>query len=258
MPIHSVSRDVQPQLSQVDLKELHPPSSQGRLGSEVSTLLSLRESVNADSLSFCDCFARFVDWIKSLLFGSRTEQGNAPAPITETLNPHPRERIMEKVNQSLDFLYIDGDWEGVSFPVDVIVVVKYNSEILSTSFQRVVELQRHSFVATTKDEVRHKLDLIDEAQLVPAALEVETNFIVRHTANMIDPTRQIRRIHRETDLRDGSVEVESTVTETHSLEDFRLFLGGLSGGNQSQFHSLANFLFPPETLSPYNFSIFSH
>ncbi len=273
MSIHldgSVSRSAHAQTAAVALEQT--PSAQQGIGQDTSTVLSLREHVNADSSSFCSCFTQLINWFKSIFsnfFASSAVQANEPVVTTDRVapppqeiqstnpyfNPYPRERIREQMSHMVDYQFTEESRAGVVYPVDVIVFAKFNGQILSTSFERLYHHQVSPFAVRVKEQLSRQIETMEEGDLVPAPLEVKTCYVVRRTPDLSNPSCQITSLFREFDFSGGTVNGDRRVVNTSLPQDLTQFLHDIAGRDLPQFNAMANFLFPRGVTDPQSGSL---
>lgn len=283
MPVHlenSIFRGSQTQ--NLDSAQSHPHLSQRTMASDLSTLVSLREHVNADeSGSFCACFESLINWIKGLftnMVSSGSSQLQAPqesittspqtsnvtemAPlqttnVAEVVTPlQTGDQIVDKARQYIDFHFNDVNTAGLSNPVNVIVVIRWNGVTVHAPIHQV----DHGNVADLKNPIKQMLpsgnsptwELQDGN---PARLEVETLFIYNRGVDRTDPafpTFDVRRIGQKFDFRTGRSTPLFDLSGVRSdrpncnIEDIASYIRQAARGNTDQIgrmNHIQNMLF---------------
>ncbi len=202
-----VFRSSQAQPANVGSAQSQPQLSPLGMASEPSTLLSSREHVNADaSGSFCACFENLINWFRDLfsnIFGSRS---SATLPTTTvTAQPITGEQKVDKAKQYIDFHFNDVNTAGLTFPVSVLVVVRWKGLSIYTPMYQL----NSGNAADLKNQIKEMIPSADsrvwELQNGDHSpqLEVVTCFFHNRSADAENPTFDIRRIAQVFDFRTG-------------------------------------------------------
>ncbi len=185
---------------------------------------SLRSQVNAgaSSSSLCGCFESLINWIKGLLFNllpARASQAPAQPPAAAIESPPatvPRTDPETLLNKADEFLDLQFNTPGLSYPLKAICFLKYNGRLIASPDRQVnAALDLDRFKTSVKQDFALRtmqmllpfsfVGTTEVARVVEETvqLEVETCFFSDVGTDPENPMYDIAHVSNHRDLTTG-------------------------------------------------------
>lgn len=226
----------------VRLNGLAATFSQHGIGTEPTTVTSMRESAHAEAPSFlCSCFTSLVNWIRELFLGCLGATVNQTEVSVERAITH--ERLIQKGHEFIDdqFNHI-----GLTLPQKAIVTIQFNDQILAMP---------HSDVAGDltefKMEAKRVLSQMLQSQDLQGdvRLNVETHFLINTSPNPAVFLYAIQGINDGINLRTERTTSDFWSVDARSDTVVGLYFAAHTNYNEQLIRELDTFLFPRQTTT---------
>ncbi|MBS0650282.1 MAG: hypothetical protein JSR93_03875 [Verrucomicrobia bacterium] len=212
------------------------------IGTDPTTISSMRESVHAEAPSFlCGCFTSFVNWIKEIFlscFGARASQTEA---ASETVITH--ERLIQKGDRFIDVQF---DQTDLTFPLKALVTIRFNDQILAIPHSDVAA-DLTEFKAEAKQVLRQVLQTQNLEGEV--RLSVETHFLNNTSPNPAVLVYAMKSFDDTINLRTQETNSGNFNADGMNVARVAQVFVSHTNRNEQLLRELGRFLFPGQTTT---------
>ncbi|MBS0653449.1 MAG: hypothetical protein JSR39_08000 [Verrucomicrobia bacterium] len=216
--------------------------AQHGIGTDYTTLTSMRESANAEAPSFlCGCFTSLVNWIRELFLGCFGARANQTETRAERAITH--ERLIQKGHEFIDVQF---NQSGLTFPLKAIVTIQFNDQILAMPHSDVIA-DLSEFKAEAKRVLTQTLQSQDLQGDV--RLNVETHFLNNTSPNPDVFVYSMRSINNGINLRTEETTDGNGNADAMSARQVAVYFTAHTNRNEQILRELGRFLFPRQTTT---------